>query len=179
MTESPPPPPDHVPAPASTAWGTPAATTAAVPAQRPGLVTAAGITLIVLGVLTLVIGVLGLLVTVLFAGAAGGLGETAEVPAGFDGMMGAFAGIVFIFVALVLAWGTLQILVGVKAMSGRGWARITGIVVGAIGALFSLSGLANPDAGGGVVISIALAAANVFVIYALATSGRWFVARTV
>jgi len=43
MTESPPSPPDHDPAPASTAWGMPAATSAAVvPLQRPGLVTAAG-----------------------------------------------------------------------------------------------------------------------------------------
>jgi hypothetical protein len=93
-------------------------------------------------------------------------------------MMGAFAGLIVVFVVLIVCWGVLQIVAGVKAMGGRNWARITGIVVAIIGALFALSGLANPDAGGGIVISIAIAAAYAFVVFALATSGRWFASRT-
>lgn len=188
MTESTPPPPDQGwsdrpatstdPAPASTAWASPASTTTAVvPAPRPGMVTAAGVILIVLGVLTLVIGLFALLGAALFAGAAGSLGEVADTPAGFGGMMGAFAGLIIVFVVIVLAFGTLEILGGIKAMAGRSWARITGIVLGVIGALLSLSGLTSPDAGGGIVVSIAIAAAFAFVVFALATTGRWFAAR--
>ncbi len=165
--------------PAATSWSTPSTTgPAVVTAERPGLVTGAGIVLIVMGVLTLIIGLFAMLGAAIFAGAAGSLGETADAPAGFGNMMGAFAGLIVVFVVLIVAWGVLQIVAGVKAMGGRNWARITGIVVAIIGALFALSGLANPDAGGGIVISIAIAAAYAFVVFALATSGRWFASRT-
>lgn len=166
-------------APAATSWSTPTATgTAVTTAQRPGLVTGAGVVLIVMGVLTLIIGLFAMLGAAMFAGAAGGIGETAEAPAGVGNMMGAFAGLIVVFVVLIVGWGILQIVAGVKAMSGRNWARITGIVVAIIGALFALSGLANPEAGASIVISIAIAAAYAFVVFALATSGRWFGSRT-
>lgn len=165
-----PPPPTSWPAPSA---GGPTVATA----QRPGLVTGAGVVLIVMGVLTLIIGLFALLGAAIFAGAAGSIGETAEAPAGFGNMMGAFAGVVVVFVVLVLGWGILQIVAGAKAMSGRNWARITGIVVAIIGALLALAGLANPEAGGSIVINIAIAAAYAFVVFALATSGRWFGSR--
>jgi hypothetical protein len=189
MTQSTPPPdqgwsdrpasttdPDVTPAPA--AW--PAATagsTAVTTVARPGLVTAAGVLLIVLGVLTLIIGVVGLLGAAMFAGAAGSLGETADAPAGFGNMMGAFAGLVVVFVILIFAWGVLQIVAGAKSLSGRNWARITGIVIGVIGVLLFLAGLANPDAGGGLIVSIVIAAAYAFIVIALAMGGSWFRAR--
>lgn len=179
MTESTPPPISSDAPPAPATWSTPTATgTAVAPAQRPGLVTAAGVVLIVMGVLTLIIGLFAMLGAAIFAGAAGSLGETADAPAGFGNMMGAFAGLIVVFVVLIVAWGILQIVAGAKAMGGRSWARITGIVVAIIGALFALSGLTSPDAGAGIVISIAIAAAYAFVVFALATSGRWFGSRT-
>jgi hypothetical protein len=141
------------------------------------MVTGAGVVLIVMGVLTLIIGLFGLLGAAMIAGAVGTVGESAEAPVGFGNMMGAFAGLIVVFVILILAWGVLQIVAGAKAMSGRNWARITGIVVAIIGALLALSGLANPEAGGTVIINIVMAAAYAFAAFALATSGRWFGSR--
>ena len=165
--------------PAATSWSTPTPTdTGVAAAQRPGLVTGAGVVLIVMGVLSLVIGLFAMLGAAMFAGAAGGLGEPADTPAGVGNMMGAFAGLIVVFVLLILGWGILQIVAGVKAMGGRNWARITGIVVAIIGMLFALSGLANPNPGAGIFISVAIAAAYAFVVFALATSGRWFGSRT-
>ena len=187
MTQQPPPPerswadqnaPDPAlgAAPAYPATG--ASSTAVAPASRPGIVTAASITLIVLGALTLLIGLFVGVGASMFAGAAGGLGQAADVPAGYESVMGAFAGVIILIVILVLGWGILEILVGIKAMAGRGWARITGIVLGVIGALLSLGGLTNPDAGGGVVINLAIAAAYIFVVFAFATAGAWFSSRS-
>jgi hypothetical protein len=64
-------------------------------------------------------------------------------------------------------------------MGGKGWARITGIVLAVILGLLSLLGLGNPDQGGGIIITLLLIAANVFVIWALVTTGSWFAARSV
>lgn len=148
---------------------------APAPVERPGTVTAAGITLIVLGVLTLLLGVILLIVGGLFAGAAGGMPES-EVPAGFGGMMGAFAGAIIVFMLIVIAFGVLQLVSGIQVLAGRSWARITGIVVAAIAGLLALAGLGDSD-GGGVIFSLVLVAANAFVIWALATTGPWFAAR--
>ena len=157
-TAPPPPPPAHGPA-----------------IERPGMVTAAGITLIVLGALTLLLSVFLLLVVGLFAGAAGGIPES-EIPAGMDGVMGAFGGVLIVILLIVLAFGVLQLVSGIQVLGGRNWARITGIVVAAIAGLLALAGMGNED---GAVLNLALAIANGFVIFALATSGSWFAARDV
>lgn len=141
---------------------------AAAPAARPGIVTAAGITLMVLGVLTLLLGLILLLGAALFAGASGPVND--ELP-GMGGFFGAFAGIIFVFVIIVAGFGVLQLISGIKAMAGRSWARITGIVVAAIAGVMALAGIGNGD---GAVINLVLVAANAFVIYALATTGAWF-----
>jgi len=188
MTESTPPPdqrwstdeptasdPARPPAPASTSYATPASTTAAVaPAGRPGLVTAGSITLIVLGALTVLIGVLSLLFGVLLAG-----GNAAELAPGFEGMLGAFGGMLIFIAILVLVFGALEIWAGINALGGRSWARITGIVLSVIGAAMFVGGLfgargddANP------ILNIVFVAAYLFVVYALATGGRWFTARS-
>lgn len=138
---------------------------------RPGMVTAAGITLIVLGVLTMLLGLLLLLGAGLFAGAAGSIPETADMP-GMGGMFGAFAGAILIFTLIVLGFGALQLVSGVKALGGRAWARVTGIVVAIIAGVLALAGIGSAE--GGAVINIALVAANAFVVFALATSGPWF-----
>jgi hypothetical protein len=142
--------------------------------ERPGMVTAAGITLIVLGALTLLISLFLLIGIGLFAGAAGSIPES-DMPAGFGGMMGAFAGMFFVLMLVVLAFGVLQLASGIKVLGGRSWARVTGIVVAAIAGLLAVSGLANSD---GIIFSLILVAANGFVIWALLTTGPWFAARS-
>lgn len=144
------------------------AATPNAPGARPGMVTAAGITLIVLGALTMVLALILLLGAAIFAGAAGGVDT--EVP-GLGGMFGAFAGAIFIFVLIVLGFGALQLISGIKVLGGQSWARITGIVVAVIAGVLALAGAGNAD---GAILNIALVAANAFVVYALATTGPWF-----
>ncbi len=146
----------------------PTVATPAPPAGRPGIVTAAGITLIVLGALTLLIALILLLGAAIFAGAAGGVDT--EVP-GLGGMFGAFAGAIFFVVLIVVGFGALQLISGIKVLGGRNWARITGIVVAVIAGVLALAGVGSAD---GAVLNIALVVANVFVVYALATTGPWF-----
>jgi hypothetical protein len=161
--------------PAEPSWSAPPPPAASVVPPRPGIVTAAGITLIAIGILTLLIGLLVLLGSALFAGAAGSGLEMPGTPGVPTGMFTAFAGFILVFALIVLGWGALQVLTGIKVLGGRGWARITGIVVGVIGALLAVSGLGGGESSS-VVIAIAFLAANAFVIWALATSGGWFAA---
>lgn len=161
----------------SASYATPApATTAVVPAGRPGMVTAGSVTLIVLGTLTILFGVLMLLGGALFAGA--GVGDAAAPP-GFEGMMGAFAGMLIFIAILVLVFGALEAWAGINALGGRSWARITGIVLSVIGAALFVGGLFSSGAeGGSPVLNIIFLAAYAFVIFALATGGSWFSARS-
>jgi len=126
----------------------------------------------VLGVLTLLLGIFLLLGAALFAGAAGDIPSVGEMP-GLGGMVGAVAGFVFIVTLIVVGFGALQLVTGLKVLSGRGWARTTGIVIAVIGGVLALAGIGGGD-GGSVVISLAFVAANAFVVYALATAGPWF-----
>ncbi|MGH2392829.1 MAG: DUF7144 family membrane protein [Candidatus Limnocylindria bacterium] len=142
-------------------------------AVRPGIVTAAGITLIVLGILTMLLGLVLLIGAGLFAGAAGSIPETAEMP-GVGGMFGAFAGAIFLITFIVIGFGVLQLVSGINVLGGRGWARVTGIVIAIIAGVIALAGIGARD---GAVISLALVVANAFVVYALATTGSWFVPR--
>lgn len=156
--------------PADPAWSAPPAEPVVI--ARPGMVTAAGITLIVLGVLTILLGLLLLLGAALFAGAGGSI-EAPEMP-GMGGMFGAFAGIIFVLAFIVAGFGVLQLLSGIKVLAGRNWARITGIVVAAIAGVLALTGLGQAD---GAILNIVLLVANAFVIFALVTAGSWFSAR--
>jgi hypothetical protein len=143
-------------------------------AARPGIVTGAGIVLIVLGSFTLLLALILLLVVGLFAGAAGSLPAEADMP-GIGPLVGAFAGLIFVLVAIVGGFGALQLVSGIKVLGGRNWARITGIVVAAISGLFALAGLGDQ---GGQFFSLAMLLANGFVIWALATTGGWFTRTT-
>jgi hypothetical protein len=151
----------------------PSAAAAPPPASRPGVITAAGIILIVLGSFTLLLALILLLVVGLFAGAAGSIPAEADMPA-IGPLVGAFAGVIFVLVAIIGGFGALQLVSGIKVLAGRNWARITGIVVAAISGLFALAGLGDQ---GGQFLSLVLLVANGFVIWVLATTGGWF-ART-
>lgn len=143
--------------------------------QRPGVATAAAITMIVLGALGAVFGLLLLLGGVFISGA----GSTFENQApGLTGLSGAVGGVLIVLALIVIAIGILDIIAGGYALAGRGWARITGIVVSAVLAVFwALSLLGGGDRGGGLFLSLILLAANIFVIWGLATTGSWFAAR--
>jgi hypothetical protein len=137
------------------------------------MVTGAGIVMIAIGVLITLFGLLTLLVGGILGGAASGLDFQAP---GFGALAGAAAGALLVFAFILLAIGILDIVAGASVLGRRGWARITGIVLAAILALFGLGGLGS-DTGGGTIFSIGWLAANAFIIWALATTGRWFVAR--
>lgn len=142
---------------------------------RPGLVTAGAITLIVLGVLTVLFSLLAFLGGALFAG---GGADGAAAPPGFEGMMGAFAGMLFFIAILVLVFGALQVWAGINALGGRSWARITGIVLAVIAAALFVGGLFTAGGeGSNPILNIVFIAAYAFVIFALASGGRWFSSR--
>jgi hypothetical protein len=137
------------------------------------MVTAAGVVMIVLGALVILLGLL-FLIGGAFIGGAGSEIET-EVP-GFSGMAGAVAGVIIVLAVIFLAFGILNIVAGANVLGGRGWARITGIVLAIILGLLSLLGLGE-DQGGGIIITLLLIAANAFIVWALVASGSWFAAR--
>jgi hypothetical protein len=144
------------------------------PPQRPGKVTFAAIIMILFGVLITLFSLLIVLGGAIFAGAGSEI-ET-QVPGFPSGMAGAVAGVLIVFGVIALAIGILEIVVGANVLGGKGWARITGIVLAVILGLFSLSGLGSSDQGS-MIVSIVLIAANVFVIWALISAGGWFAAR--
>lgn len=174
MTSSPPPDepagyPDQPQYAAAPQYGLPPAP------PRPGMVTAGGVVMIVMGALAVLFGLLMLLGGV-FIGGAGSEFES-EIP-GLTGMSGAVAGVIIVIALVILAFGILDILAGAYVIGGRGWARITGIVLAAIMGLLALTGLTSEDPSG-IIITIVLVAANAFIIWALASTGSWFAARSV
>ena len=146
--------------------------------DRPGSVTAAAIILMILGVLLCLGGILFLI-----GGAALGSG-------GFGGLGGALGGAVAVIGVVLLAFGVLEIVTGINLFGGKSWARIVGFILAGIGLLFSLFGLlgsfstqpASDFAGTAatgpnvtnIIINLVVLVAYAYVIYALATAGRYF-----
>lgn len=163
------------PPPADVSYVGPPATYAAGPstAARPGIVTGAGGTLIALGVLTGLVGLIMLLGASIFAGAAGSI-DTSQMP-GAGGFFGAVAGALIVMTVIIIGFGVLQFVTGLKVLSGRSWARVTGIVLGIIGLLFGLAGMGGDN---GPLLGLVLVVANGFVLFALFTTGDWFAARS-
>lgn len=136
------------------------------------MVTAAAIVMFVLGGLITLFGLLMLLLGGLLGGAASGMDFRAP---GFGTFFGAAAGVLIVFAIILLAIGILDIVAGAGVMGGRSWARVTGIVLAVILAIFSLGGLGGN--GGSQGVSWVWLIANGFVIWALATAAGWFAAR--
>lgn len=139
------------------------------------MVTGAGVTMIVLGALITLLGLFVLIAGVFIGGAANNV--NISTPA-FNGLAGAVAGVIIVIALIFLAFGILDIVAGANVLGGRSWARITGIVVAAIIGVLSLPSLFNGGNGGSPILSIILIAANAFIIWALATTGSWFAARS-
>lgn len=144
---------------------------------RPGAITTAAIILIVLGVLVALIGVLFLLGGALF----GSFADAPELRDQLPDISAAFGGVIATVGGLVLAYGVLQVATGIYVLPGRSWARITGMILATLGAIFGLLGLLPADGRGmtivGVLISAAVVAGYLYVIWALATNGSWFAER--
>jgi hypothetical protein len=139
------------------------------------MVTGAGITMIVLGALITLLGLFVLIAGVFIGGA--GSNVNISTP-GFSGLAGAVAGVIIVIALVFLAFGILDIVAGANVLGGRSWARITGIVVAAIVGLLSLPGIFNGGRGGSPIFGLILVVANAFIIWALATTGSWFAARS-
>jgi hypothetical protein len=152
--------------------------------RRPGSVTTAAITLIVFGVLTALFSVL-----IFLAGAVVMGSPDAPELAPLGTMAGAAGGIVIAIAAIMLLWGILEVVAGINVLSRREWARFTGMILGIIGALFSLLIVVGTLTGGGsgleggadaasavtgAVIFLVFLVGYVFVVWALIASGRWF-----
>jgi hypothetical protein len=129
-----------------------------------------------------VIGVLVALIGLLFiVGGAliGSVGDRPDLGLDLNGFGGAVGGIVAVVGAIVVLFGALELVSGIFAMLGRGWARILAIVMSVLGALFAVLGLvgSRAEGAGSPAISIVLLAAYVFVIWAMASGGRYFAER--
>jgi len=152
-----------------TGWGGPSY---GAPPPRPTGVTLAGIFLIVMGVLYAL------------GGAACGLvGGFAATASGQDtsGILGFFAGLGIVFGIIALILGILQIAAGAGSMGGRGWARVTGIILSVIFAIFAiLGGLGSFSSRDGMTTGLTTLVVGVLyalTAYALIRAGSWFAAR--
>jgi hypothetical protein len=100
------------------------------PPVRPTGVTLAAIFLIVMGVLY-----------ALFGAACGVFGSAATtINDQGTGIAGFVGGGLLVFGLIVLVLGILQIAAGAGSLSGRGWARWTGIIISIIFAVLSILG---------------------------------------
>jgi hypothetical protein len=173
-TGEPSPPPASAPGPPG--WGYPEGYVAPAPPvpapARPGSVTAAAVILIVLGVLVGLFGALSLLAGALFPTVA----DSPEFRDQFGNVSDALGGLLLTFGIVLLAYGGLQVITGIFVRPGRGWARISGLVVAVLGILISLVGvLPGEGSSAGVsLVFVALVAAYAYATWVLASTGSWF-----
>ena len=138
---------------------------------RPGQVTAAAVILIVLGVIVALFGILALLGGAIFPTVA----DSPEFSGQFGDLSPAIGGLLITFGIIVLGYGVLEVVAGIFVLSGRTWARITGLILAVLGILFSLVGvLPSEGSGAANVVSWALLLAYAFVAWVLASRGAWF-----
>jgi hypothetical protein len=135
-------------------------------------VTAAAVILIVLGVLVGLFGALSLLAGALFPTVA----DSPEFRDQFGNVSDALGGLLLTFGIVLLAYGGLQVITGIFVLPGRGWARISGLVVAVLGILISLVGvLPGEGSSAGVsLVFVALVAAYAYAAWVLASTGSWF-----
>lgn len=114
------------------------------PPRRSAWVTTAAVVLLASGALSALFGLIFLILGLAFGSAwtelmtgQSGLPEGADVEA----MSGFLTGFLVVIAIVTLAWAVAHVAAGVGILAGRGWARITGMVVSVLGFLFSLLGL--------------------------------------
>jgi hypothetical protein len=135
-------------------------------------VTAASIILIVIGSLVTLLGLL----VVLGGALIGSLGDRPDLGVDLPGVTGAVGGIVAVIGLIVVLFGVIELMSGIFALQGRAWARILAMVIAGLGAMFALLGIVGTQSGnsGGPAIDIVLLVAYIFVIWAMASAGRWY-----
>jgi hypothetical protein len=119
------------------------------PGDRPGVVTGAGVLLIIGGILGMLLGILLLG----GAGAAGGAGAG-----------GLFTGIGLLSVVV----GAVQTYAGVQVLNLREIGRVLGIGIAAVSALFALLSVGRAP---GAILTILI---DLFIIYALTQNKEYF-----
>ena len=154
-----------------TGWGGPSY---GAPPPRPMGVTLAGIFLIVMGVLLALAGAA--------CGIGGGLLAGAGASAGDQsGIFSFLAGLGLVFGLIALVFGILQIAAGAGSLGGRGWARITGIILSVLFAIFAILGglgsLGSQDGATGGITTLVVGVLYALTAYALISAGGWFAAR--
>lgn len=124
------------------AWPPPPTPVAAAPpaSGRPGWVTTAAVLLLVVGALSALGGMLMLILGLVLGSEWTELmalesGDAAVAPEAVAGMM---TGVLVVIAILALAWASGHVAAGVGILGGRGWARITGMVLSVIGLVFSV-----------------------------------------
>ena len=136
------------------------------------MLTTAAIVLIVLGVLAAILGLFFLL-------GASLVGSGTELP-GLDiagGTRSAIAGFLVVFGGVIVAFGLLEVVSAINIFSAKSWARILAIVLSVIGGLVGVLALIpsrDPEMASAPIFGIIVLAAYAFVIWALATNGRYF-----
>lgn len=123
------------------AWPAPAPPAPTAQLGRPGWVTTAAVLLLVVGALSAFGGMLMLILGLAFGSEwtelmalESGTPDTVA-PEAVAGMM---TGVLVVIAVLALAWAAGHVAAGVGILGGRGWARITGMVLSVIGLVFSL-----------------------------------------
>jgi hypothetical protein len=139
------------------------------------VVTSASIVLIVVGALVSLFGLLAVLGGALI----GTVGDNAAPGVDLGGMQGAIGGFVAFIGVIVLLFGLLELFSGIFALLGRPWARVVAIVVSVLGGLFSVLGVISASSGdtGGLVFSVLLLVAYIFVAWGMVTEGPYFAGR--
>lgn len=112
--------------------------------HRSGWITTAAVVLLAAGTLSALFGLIFLILgvaagsawTELMSGQPG-----VEEGVDLEAMSGFLTGFMVGLAIITLAWATAHIAAGVGILAGRGWARVTGMVVSVLGFLLSLLGL--------------------------------------
>lgn len=142
------------------------------PPQRPGIVTAAAVITILIGVLITLTASLLLAAGAIFMFAAGDLpAESRDLP-GMERMIAVGIGVMVAIVLILLCIGMVLIVSATKAMRGRNWARITITVFLVLGALGGLTDASSGNMAGVILMVLAV------VFFWLPPAGQWFAART-
>jgi len=128
----------------------------AVP-RRSGWVTTAAVVLFVVGTLSALVGLIFLIL-----GLAGGSAFT-DLMAGqpgmpedvdIDAMSGVMTAAMVVIGVIILAWAAAHVAAGVGILAGKGWARVTGMVVSILGFLVTLLALVGTLASMGAASSV-------------------------
>jgi hypothetical protein len=113
------------------------------PGQRTVLALIAGIIMVVGGIL---FGLAGLGIAIIGPSVINSLGDIGQIP-GMDGVdAGALASGIMSFVGiLILVFALTYLIGGIGVIRNRGWGRNLGLILGIIGGLLYLGGLASPS----------------------------------